>query len=245
MSAVIAPQASRDTERHRPTHRGRKRPHSRSEEPPTTEASKICQKSARSELTHAPKEKPDRQRRPGKGARSELTHAVETISDGPSEQPDRQRRPGKDAPPPSGFVATTVPPLQTGGVSPTATRNPEPTRRDTLRDGVAGLSVSPYKEVRFVPQRPRGGYLVDPSNFSAHTLKGLKLATTCTLEDPDTLPIGNMSQLYLRHPSAVKYQRLALYAGIGVDVEAGRRAGFMCKCGAESSALGSSTPTPG
>ena len=30
------------------------------------------------------------------------------------------------------------------------------------------------------------------------------------------------------------YQCLALYAGIGVDVEAGRRAGFMCKFGAES-----------
>jgi hypothetical protein len=63
-------------------------------------------------------------------------------------------------------------------------------------------------------------------------LKGLKLATT--LDEPDTLPIGNMSQFYLRHPSAVKYQRLALHAGIGVDVEAGRRAGFMCKFGAES-----------
>ena len=63
-------------------------------------------------------------------------------------------------------------------------------------------------------------------------LKGLKLATT--LDEPETLPIGNMSQFYLRHPSAVKYQRLALHAGIGVDVEAGRRAGFMCKIGAES-----------
>ena len=81
-------------------------------------------------------------------------------------------------------------------------------------------------------QRPRGDYLVNPSNFSARALKGLKLATT--LEEPVTLPIGNMTQFYLRHPSAAKYQCLALYAGIGVDVEAGRRAGFMCKFGAES-----------
>ena len=43
-----------------------------------------------------------------------------------------------------------------------------------------------------------------------------------------------MCQFYLRYPSAVKYQCLALYTGIGVDVKAGRRAGLKCKFGAES-----------
>ena len=105
---------------------------------------------------------------------------------------------------------------------------------DTLRDGKSEDSVvmTACKAVRFIKTRPEGDYLVDKSKFPTKTLKGLKLASK--LGELETLPEGHLNQYYIRHPGAPKYQCVAPFAGVGVDIEAGRRAGFQCKFAAEN-----------